>query len=147
MIDYDEMITGERREGLYIGLWSIAKKLAAAFGVGVGLLLLGTSGYTPNMKQPDSVVLTLRVLYALVPCVCNLLGFLIALKYPIDQKFHREIRKKIDEGLTGEHETPLSWESLQFLKRIAFMLIKKNVTIELPVEDVFHVCPGFLTTL
>jgi GPH family glycoside/pentoside/hexuronide:cation symporter len=101
VIDYDEMITGERREGLYIGLWSIAKKLAAAFGVGVGLLLLGTSGYTPNMKQSDSVVLTLRVLYALVPCVCNLVAFLIALKYPIDKKYHQEIRKKIDEGHTA----------------------------------------------
>jgi len=101
VIDYDEMITGERREGLYIGLWSIAKKLAAAFGVGVGLLLLGTSGYTPNMKQSDSVILTLRVLYALVPCVCNLVALLIALKYPIDKKYHQEIRKKIDEGHTG----------------------------------------------
>jgi GPH family glycoside/pentoside/hexuronide:cation symporter len=101
VIDYDEMITGERREGLYIGLWSVAKKLAAAFGVGVGLLLLGTSGYTPNVKQSDSVVMTLRILYALVPCVCNLVALLIALKYPIDQKYHREIRKKIDEGLTG----------------------------------------------
>ncbi len=101
VIDYDEMITGERREGLYIGLWSIAKKMAAAFGVGVGLFLLGTSGYTPNMKQPASVVLTLRILYALLPCVCNLVAFLIALQYPLDRKQHREIRNKIDQGLTG----------------------------------------------
>ena len=26
VIDYDELLTGERREGQYIGLWSISKK-------------------------------------------------------------------------------------------------------------------------
>ncbi|MEZ4579130.1 MAG: MFS transporter [Desulfobacterales bacterium] len=36
VIDYDELITGQRREGLYIGFWSIAKKLAAAVGRGRG---------------------------------------------------------------------------------------------------------------
>ena len=43
VIDYDEMITGKRREGRYIGLWSIAKKLSAALGVGIGLWLLGAA--------------------------------------------------------------------------------------------------------
>ena len=32
VIDYDEFLTGERREGQYIGLWSISKKFAAAAG-------------------------------------------------------------------------------------------------------------------
>jgi GPH family glycoside/pentoside/hexuronide:cation symporter len=95
VIDYDELISRERREGLYIGLWSIAKKLAAAVGVGAGLALLGASGYVPNVKQPESVVLSLRVLYALVPCLCNTAGFLIALSYPISGKIHREIRNAI----------------------------------------------------
>jgi GPH family glycoside/pentoside/hexuronide:cation symporter len=34
VIDYDQLKTGLRREGVYIGLWSVAKKLAAAAGVG-----------------------------------------------------------------------------------------------------------------
>jgi GPH family glycoside/pentoside/hexuronide:cation symporter len=37
VIDYDELLTGERREGQYIGLWSISKKFAAAVGIGAGL--------------------------------------------------------------------------------------------------------------
>ena len=48
VIDYDEYLTGERREGQYIGWWSISKKLAAAVGIGVGLAVLGMAGYTPN---------------------------------------------------------------------------------------------------
>ena len=27
VIDYDELLTGQRREGQYVGLWSIAKKI------------------------------------------------------------------------------------------------------------------------
>jgi GPH family glycoside/pentoside/hexuronide:cation symporter len=102
VIDYDEFLTGERREGLYIGVWSIAKKLAAAFGVGVGLALLGVSGYVPNVQQPDSVVFALRVLYALVPCLCNIAGLVIALAYPISGDVHRQIRTAIEARVRGE---------------------------------------------
>lgn len=102
VIDYDELISGERREGLYIGLWSIAKKLAAAFGVGAGLALLGTAGYVPNIRQPESVVMTLRILYALVPCLCNTVGFFIALSYPLSGDVHREIRQAIERRSQGK---------------------------------------------
>jgi GPH family glycoside/pentoside/hexuronide:cation symporter len=101
VIDYDELLTGERREGQYIGLWSIAKKLAAAVGIGVGLSVLGLAGYTPNAEQSESVVLALRVLYALVPSVCNLIAILIALAYPISGNLHREIRQAIVERQNG----------------------------------------------
>ena len=102
VIDYDELKSGERREGLYIGLWSIAKKLAAAVGVGAGLALLGASGYVPNIQQSASVVFTLRVLYALVPCLCNAVAFVIALYYPISGDLHREIREAIARQAQGE---------------------------------------------
>ena len=102
VIDYDELLTGERREGQYIGLWSIAKKLAAAVGIGVGLPILGLAGYVPNAEQPESVVLALRTLYALVPSVCNIVAFVIALAYPIDVEVHREIRQAIYNRKNGE---------------------------------------------
>ncbi len=95
VIDYDEMITGKRREGRYIGLWSIAKKLSAALGVGIGLWLLGAAGYSPNVSQGPKVIIMLRVLYALVPCVCNAMAIIITCFYPITEKRHQEIRKTI----------------------------------------------------
>jgi GPH family glycoside/pentoside/hexuronide:cation symporter len=109
VIDYDELTTGERREGLYIGLWSIAKKLAAALGVGAGLALLGASGYEPNIRQSESVVFTLRVLYALVPCLCNAAAIFVALSYPISAAHHRRIRDAIRRRSAGEAvEDPLA---------------------------------------
>lgn len=97
VIDYDELLTGERREGRYIGLWSIAKKMAAAFGIGIGLLLLGNTGYSPNITQSRETVELLRILYALVPCLCNALSILIVCFYPITEKYHSTIRNEIEK--------------------------------------------------
>lgn len=96
VIDYDELMSGERREGRYIGLWSIAKKMAAAFGIGIGLLLLGSTGYQPNVEQGKETADMLRVLYALVPSICNGLSVLIIFFYPITEKYHAQIRKEIE---------------------------------------------------
>ena len=102
VIDYDELFTGRRREGQYIGFWSIAKKLAAAVGVGAGLSVLGMAGYQPNVEQTEQVKLALRTLYALVPSLCNMLGFFIALYYPISSSIHRDIRDAVERRKAGE---------------------------------------------
>jgi len=101
VIDYDELLTGERREGQYIGLWSISKKFAAAVGIGAGLAILGLVGYTPNVQQSAEVQLTLRVLYALVPSLCNIAAIAIACAYPISSRVHHEIRQAIAQRQAG----------------------------------------------
>jgi len=101
VIDYDELLTGERREGQYIGLWSIAKKFAAAVGIGAGLSILGLAGYTPNVQQTAEVQMTLRILYALVPSLCNLVAIAIACAYPISDQIHNQIRTAIAQRRDG----------------------------------------------
>jgi GPH family glycoside/pentoside/hexuronide:cation symporter len=102
VIDYDELLTGERREGQYIGWWSISKKMAAAVGIGAGLSLLGMAGYVPNAEQSENVRLMLRSLYALVPSLLNLAGLAIAFFYPISDKIHADIRKAIQDKANGK---------------------------------------------
>jgi len=47
------------------------------------------------------VVFTLRVLYALVPCLCNAAALVIATAYPISGDLHREIRDAISRQAEG----------------------------------------------
>ncbi len=101
VIDYDELISGKRREGQYVGLWSVFKKLAAALGVGIALAVLGVLGYEPRVEQSPQVLLSLRILYALVPCLCNLAALLIAIRYPISAACHRDIKQGIVERNAG----------------------------------------------
>lgn len=100
VIDYDELLSGRRREGLYVGIWSVARKLSAALGVGLALPLIGAAGYVPNVVQGPDVQLVLRVLYALVPSLCNAAAIAIALGYPISRERHREILLSL--GRAGE---------------------------------------------
>lgn len=96
VIDCDEAETGVRREGVFSGLWSVCRKFAAALGAGVGLAVLNAAGYVPNAEQPDSARHALRVLYAVVPCACNLLAIVVAWRYPITRRMHVELRRSID---------------------------------------------------
>jgi GPH family glycoside/pentoside/hexuronide:cation symporter len=101
VIDYDELLSGRRQEGWYIGIWSVFKKLAAALGVGLGLTVLGAAGYVPGAEQPPGVVSALRLLYALLPCLCNLAAIGIALRFPISRRVHGEILAAIEARRAG----------------------------------------------
>lgn len=56
---------------------------AQKMDIRTGLSILGMAGYTPNAEQPAAVLTTLRVLYALVPSICNVMAMAIAFAYPI----------------------------------------------------------------
>ena len=101
VIDYDELLCGRRREGQYVGLWSVSKKLAAALGVGTALTILGMIGYQPGVQQTEEVMLGLRMLYALVPSVCNFVALLIATTYPISAAVHGDIKAAIARRKSG----------------------------------------------
>jgi GPH family glycoside/pentoside/hexuronide:cation symporter len=101
VIDYDELISGKRREGYYVGMWSVAKKLSAAVGVGAGLSIIGILGYVPNVEQSEDVKWAIRSFYALIPSICNLIAMAIALLYPLTSDLHREIIRGIDELRSG----------------------------------------------
>ena len=102
VIDYEELRSGERKEGEIIGLWAVSKKLAAAFGVFLAFPILGAVGYVPNAAQPEAVVLTLKILYALVPSLFNLLGLWVAWHYPIDKATHEKILEAVRARRAGE---------------------------------------------
>jgi GPH family glycoside/pentoside/hexuronide:cation symporter len=102
VIDYDEMVSGKRREGHYVGMWSVAKKLSAAVGVGTGLAVLGMAGYVPNVDQSETVQGVIRTFYALIPSICNLAAIGIALFYPLSGEMHRKIIDAIDALKTGK---------------------------------------------
>ena len=45
--------------------------------------------------------MTLRVLYALVPSLCNIVAIAIACAYPISSRMHAEIRDAIAQRQAG----------------------------------------------
>jgi GPH family glycoside/pentoside/hexuronide:cation symporter len=103
VIDYDEWQSGTRREGEYIGFWSIVKKLAAALSAGLAFPILDFSGYLPGAEQQTSAtVWTLRGLYVATPVVCNIIAMGLAWRYPLGRAMHASIRRDIDTRVGAE---------------------------------------------
>jgi sugar (glycoside-pentoside-hexuronide) transporter len=91
VVDEDELRSGERREGLYFGLFTFLRKLGGASAVAIALFLLDLSGYAANQPQSQTTITTIRVLTALVPGVFVALGAWVALGYPLTRVRHDEI--------------------------------------------------------
>jgi GPH family glycoside/pentoside/hexuronide:cation symporter len=102
VLDYDELRTGERREGQYIGIWSVVRKTTSALGMGIALPLMDAAGYVPGAEQSDDVVLTIRTLYALLPCLLNIVAIAVLFKYPISSDKHEKILQAAADRKAGK---------------------------------------------
>jgi glycoside/pentoside/hexuronide:cation symporter, GPH family len=102
VIDYDELYTGKRREGQYTAFWSILPKFVAIPSAALPLAILGEIGYIPNAVQSPEVIFAIRVIFALMPAVAAVLSFIIAWRFPITEKIHRDILLGIDLHNRGE---------------------------------------------
>jgi len=98
VIDYDEHLTGERKEGAYFAAWNFVQKGA----LGVMLLLTGFvleySGFVPNQEQTMTVKMAMVTLYGLFPLVCYLIGAYMFTKFKLDEYAHSEIRAGLDRA-------------------------------------------------
>jgi len=114
VIDYDELRTGKRREAQFSSLWSIIPKFALISGAAIPLAILGGVGYAPNQDQNPEVLLTMRVLFALVPAAFNGIGASIMWWYPLSEKNHRKIRDGVARHAEGlDAQDPITGKTLK----------------------------------
>ena len=96
VIDSDELETGMRREGAFVGVWSFLDKAAVGLAIFVGMQGLDRIGYVPNVQQTPGVIEGMKFLYCLLPAVLHLAALLIFQKFPITPEVHAQIRAQLD---------------------------------------------------
>ncbi len=102
VVDDDEVRTGERREGIFYGMFVFLQKLGLSLGLAVSSFALDATGYlNPTVAgefvaQPDAVLLTLRLLVSFVPAVLLLISLPLVYLYPITRERYAEIRARLD---------------------------------------------------
>ena len=94
-VDYREMTTGKRTEGLQYSVLTLSIKLANALSVAIGIFIVGLSGYKAD--QPAEAItpkMTYMVTgaYWLLPGICVGLSMLPMLFYTLDRP---EIRDRV----------------------------------------------------
>jgi GPH family glycoside/pentoside/hexuronide:cation symporter len=97
VIDYDELVTGQRKEGAYFAAWNFVFKSATGVTLMLTGFVLDLVGFVPNEVQSDDAKLALKSLYALFPMTCYLVGTLIFMRFTLDEKEHARIREALDE--------------------------------------------------
>lgn len=103
VIDYEELQTGQRQEGVFYGFVTQLLKI----GIAIALFLVGktldwsdfipTSAENLQPIQPESALWAIRLMISLVPILALLGGIFFAFIYPISRLKHEEILLKLRE--------------------------------------------------
>ena len=97
VVEYDEKMTGERREGIYYGLWAFLTKFTGALGVAVSGWALSLFGYIPNVKQTEQALLGIRLFFSIVPAIVILISLPFLIWYPITRQKHAALVQELAE--------------------------------------------------
>jgi len=90
-VDQDELESGERREGVYNGVFTFLRKLAGALAVFLVLSFLDLLGFEKGAEQTETVRQAIRWLTASLPVACLLVSVQLARGYPLTRAAHEEI--------------------------------------------------------
>ncbi len=107
-VDYREMTTGKRNEGIQYSVLSLSFKLANAFSVAVGLFVVGLSGYEAGMVFADAtqhMKNIVMVAYWFIPGLCAGLSMIPMLFYKLDRK---DIRQQLNEFIAKRDGAPVT---------------------------------------
>jgi sugar (glycoside-pentoside-hexuronide) transporter len=95
VIDEDDLATGERREGLYNGVFTFLRKLGGALGVFLVMGLLDVLGYQKGETQSETARQAIRWMTGLAPAFFLIAGVVIARGYPLSRARHAEILRSL----------------------------------------------------
>jgi GPH family glycoside/pentoside/hexuronide:cation symporter len=97
-IEWDEWQTGERHEGMFYSLVTLAQKVASSLAIPLALLVLQVTGYTPAVaSQPESALLGIRLVIGPVPAALLCGGIIFAMLYPLGRESHGHIVEELEK--------------------------------------------------
>lgn len=95
-VEYDELSSGKRHEGIYYSLVTLFRKVSVSLAVPLTLVVLGWTGYVANAEvQPSSAILGIILLVGVLPAALFLIGALFARKLPITRQDFARVRAEL----------------------------------------------------
>ncbi len=96
VIDYDTLKSRDHRAGIFTALYNLAMKLSTAIGVGGSFLLLESAGFSANGANDKNALEALGLIGCLLPIGLFLCSACVLWGFPINQKRHDIIRRRIN---------------------------------------------------
>lgn len=102
VLEYDELQTGERREGIFTAYMTFFRKLGSALAVFVVNFILARAGFIEgtagtDIVQPQSVVIALRAIMGVLPPLMVVASLVVIRKYPITREYHEQLKAQLQE--------------------------------------------------
>lgn len=101
-VEYGEWVSGQRSEGATYAVFSFTRKITQSIGGAVGAWALALGGYlsataaVPTPVQPESAILSIRIVMGLLPAVTALIAMAVFWKYPLSDTRFRQIRDETE---------------------------------------------------
>ena len=95
VIEYDEIKTGERREGIFYGVFGLTDKISRTLAIIILGWVLEFTNYVPNAEQNTEALLGIRILFGPAPAILILLAIPILLIYPVNKESHAALINSI----------------------------------------------------
>ena len=106
-IEWDELKTGERHEGMFYSLVTLAQKVASSIAIPLVLLVLQVTGYVPNSAaQPAGALLGIRIAVGPIPAALLGGGILFALVYPLGREGYARLTQELEVRRQARREAP-----------------------------------------
>ncbi len=99
VIEWDELRTGRRQEGVYYGIRTLIRKLTGAIIIFITLQILGWSGYQSPpesvtvFRQPDSALFMIRLMDSFIGAAILLGTILLAWSYPLTREKYQKVQR------------------------------------------------------
>ena len=105
IIDYDEYLTGERKEGTYLAVWNLVRKFSSALPAMMTGFALTWLGFEPNVEQSEVVKFTMRALFGLMPAACYGIGTLLFLRFRLNKEEHAAVIRELEARQAAREQT------------------------------------------
>ncbi|HMV29079.1 MAG TPA: MFS transporter [Anaerolineales bacterium] len=99
VIEWDELRTGRRQEGIYYGIRTLIRKLTGALIIFITLQILGWSGYQAPpenvtvYQQPESALFMIRLMDSFIGAAILAGTIILAWSYPLTREKYQKIQK------------------------------------------------------
>jgi len=103
--EVDELKTGQRREGLYYGIATLAQQTAVAVTMWFMGIFLSLIGYVPDVAQSSGALLGIKLLFALGAALFAIVTLVLAVRLPLTREKHAALRAAIRAKQLGQEPT------------------------------------------
>ena len=102
VVEYDELLSGQRREGLHYGMWGMVCKVTSALAMAISGWGLELFGYVEDADvQSGPAMLGIRILFSALPVLLLALCIPLLIKYPITKESHARLLKELEKRKEG----------------------------------------------